>query len=388
MALDATRLKRMATVAATVVACMVFAFGIAIFAIALRPCRIAIAPGEIVAYRLDTTICEILPDGHKGTPATTSERLLLIGTGSENECVLVAPADGGGAAATLLRYRPDGAACALDVDGRPLPGSRAVGFFDFDLLPIPVNGDNDTAIDYARVPADHNPVSGKVRRTKSGPRPQFQFKVQKSIEWVDQNRYQQITDLVANYTFNAGWGLVQSADITLTAGIEREVPARYAVELKLDADGKPHWRSSAVARLRALALAQCAAQDALANRRRSDYATLAERLTEADDALGADVAMVPELHDAATATVAMLHGGASASGWALCLAHGPQSQRAAAANLQKQVAQAGFPSALATLPGGELAVVLGPYAQPDPLLAATVARRFPGFSPAWIEAPR
>jgi len=238
------------------------------------------------------------------------------------------------------------------------------------------------------VPSDHNPVSGKVRRTKSGPRPQFQFKVQKSIEWVDQNRYQQITDLIANYTFNAGWGLVQSADITLTAGIEREVPARYAVELKLDADGKPHWQSSAAPRLRALALAQCAAQDALANRRRSDYAALANRLTEADDALGADVAMVPELHDAVTATVAMLHGGASASGWALCLAHGPQSQRAAAANLQKQVAQAGYPSALATLPGGELAVVLGPYAQPDPLLAATVARRFPGFSPAWIETPR
>jgi hypothetical protein len=378
----------MATVAATVGACLVFAFGIIIFAIALRPCRISIGPGEIVSWRLDTTISEIMPDGHKGAPTTTTARLLLIGTGPENECVLVAPGDGGGALATMLRYRPDGAACALDAGGRPLPGGRAVGFFDFDLLPIPVTGDNDTSIDYARVPTDHNPLSGKVRRTKSGPRPQFKFVLQKSVEWVEQNRYQQLADLTANYTFNAGWGLVQTADITMTAGIEHEVPVRYAVELKLEAEGKPHWQSAQAPRLRAVALALVAAQEALAERRRNDYATLAARLTEADDALGQTVEVVGGLHDAATATVAMLKGSASVAGWALCLAHGPQSQRAQAVDLQKKVAAAGYPSALATLPGGELAVVLGPYGQADPNLAAAVARRFPGFTPSWIEAPR
>jgi hypothetical protein len=389
MALDAARLKRMTTVAATVGAFLVFALGIAAFAIALRPCRISLAPGEVATWRLTTTIGELLPDGRKGATTSTTCTVVLIGTGPDNEGVLLAPGDDGAMAATPIRYRADGAACALDADLRPLPEGRAVGFFDFNLLPVPASGDlRETGIDYARLPPDHNPVSGKVRRTRSGPRPEFRFTLQKSVEWVDHARYQQIVDLVATYTFNAGWGLVEHAQISLVAGIERENAARYQVELNLVPAHSPRHHRSATAQVRDAAMALCAAQEVLAARRREGYGAAAARLEAADRALAETGVEVAELHDASLATVAMLHGGAKAASWALCLAHGPQSQRAQAVTLQQQVAAAGYPSGLATLPGGDLAVLLGPYADPDPLLAATIARRFPGFTPAWIEAPK
>lgn len=388
MRVDAGRLKKQATVAATVACLGVFALGVLAFALALRPCRLELQPGMVIPYRLTTTTRELDQAGKPGPPRVEVRSLQLVCTGPDNEVAMILPAGagaGGRDQVTLLQMTPDGAACRLDAAARPLDSGVAVGFFDFNLLPLPAGGDQprEITVTYAVLPQARNPVHGRVRRAKAGTKPTFQLKLQASVEWLGEGgRYHQIRDLVSTYRFNSAKGVIEQATVTLVAGVERDDGARrFAVAMELELDGEVTRTAQDPRRLREAVLASAEAVELLRENDPARSRAAAERLRAADISLPQLRALADRLSDA------ILAPQAQARAFRVRIARGPAAQRREAEALARRLIASGYPAGLHAAADSQIEVAVGPYPAPDPVVLAGIAKAFPDFTPTWESTP-
>lgn len=389
MAFDFSRLKNHAGTAAVIAALLVAALGITAFFLALRPSRLDFAPGQHVTYRLRTEMVELVEvpgqrEPRELAPAVQEQELDLFCVNAENDVVLLSPAEGRDEV-TLLNFAADGAARQLDPASRRGDAGKALGFFDFNLLPLPPGSEQVWTVElaYAALPPAKRNVQGKVKRTRSGSSPEFLLKLPTSVEWVGaDSRYMQIRDLSCSYRFNTSRGLVEQATLRLLAGIEREDGRhrfRVRSELTLTAVGRV---GDDPRQIRDLALAGSEAQDALVSGRRERLATLTTRI------LAADV-QHPRLRELARRLVQDVRNPQPPRGvtprplWAVLLAQFPPARRSEADALVRTLASVGFRSYVATT-AQAAAVLVGPYVDRDPAVLGALSQRFPQSRANWV----
>src|SRR5262249_38734793 len=154
-------------------------------------------------------------------------------------------------------FAPDGSARRFEPASVVHDEGKALGFFDFNLLPLPPGSEQswNVSLVYAALPPEHRQVQGKVRRVANGSRPSFKLSLP-TVEWVNEDRrWQQIKELTCNYRFDTAKGVVESATVECQAGIERpDGYHRYHVRTDLVLVGVTAGKDEAVA-LRDLALA-------------------------------------------------------------------------------------------------------------------------------------
>lgn len=233
MPLDATRWKRSAAFACVAVAVALAAAGTYGFLISMRPCRLQLDPGTVVDYRLSTTYVELHESG-ESAPREVSASITLVCIGQGNEVALVEPGARDGV--SLLTFQSDGTARLVGDEGLSDVG-KALGFFDFNLLPLPAGLEQSWKVSlvYAALPPGRRQVLGQVRRTANAARPEFELRLP-TVEWVnDQDRYVQVRNLVCKYRFDPGRGVVDRARVRCETGIELAGGSRrYRIEVALD----------------------------------------------------------------------------------------------------------------------------------------------------------
>ncbi|HTM22556.1 MAG TPA: hypothetical protein VL172_18670, partial [Kofleriaceae bacterium] len=269
MAIDSGRFKSHAAVASVVLVMLAAAAGCWAFALSLRPCRVRFDPGTLVSYRLVSEFAELGADDAPGEPVTRENEISLVCIGADNEVALVGPGGGGRDEVTLLSFAADGAARVLDGDSRAGDDGKALGFFDFNLLPLPRQPTDQAwtvPLVYSALPPGKRNVEGKVRRISNTATPEFELRLFQhslpTIEWVNErNRYQQVRDLVCTYRFDPRLGLVDHATVKCLAGVERD-DGRHRWRVRVDLDLAAVQRAhDDVGSLRDLALASRDVQD-------------------------------------------------------------------------------------------------------------------------------
>ncbi len=261
----------------------------------------------------------------------------------------------------------------------------AIGFFDFNLLPLPENSEQprEVQVDYAVAPARRNPVLGRVRRTKSGNKPVFKLTLQPSIEWVEDGHYHQVRDLTSTYSFNSTLGIIDQATIELEAGVERDDGRhRYQIQMALDLANPPSRTRADPHRLRENVLASAEVQSLLKCDDKERSMAAAERLRAAD----IDLPKLRQLADSLVSSI-LQPSPSPTQAWWLCIAQGRQDAQDQAQALAQQLNAAGFASRLVLDQDQQLCVVVGPYPSQDPAVLAQIARDFPQFSPRWWGMP-
>jgi hypothetical protein len=382
---DSARVKKHAAGAAVVGAVAVMAIGVLAFFLALRPSRMRFDPGQVVTYRLRTEVAELAADGGEGPAQLKEQELNLICISPDNDVVLLAPADGRDEV-TLMNFAPNGTARTLDAASRPGDAGKALGFFDFNLLPLPPGTEQTWNVDlvYAVLPPNKRCVQGKVKRTRSGANPEFQLKLPTSVEWIsEQNRYMQIRDLVCTYRFQTGKGLVDQASVRCLAGIERDDGRhrfRVRAELSLVSIGRT---GDDPREIRDLALAGAEAQDALALGRSERLATLLTRLQAANVQSPRLRELVQRLCSEARLPAPAPRAAARPL-WAVQVASCAPDRRADAEAFVRALSGSGLRAWVATS-GDGLAVLVGPYFDRDPAVLGALSQRYPQQRAVWVK---
>ena len=386
----AARIKNHAATAAVVAALLVAALGVTAFILAMRTSRLQFDPGQTITYHLRTEISEVIENPeHKDIdlpPAVQETNLQLICVGPDNITVLIAKIDGRDQV-SLMTFSANGAVHELDAATRPSDNGKAIGFFDFNLLPLPPGSEQAWSVDltYSLLPAGKRNVQGKVRRTRSGSKPEFQLKLPTSVEWIgNDQRYVQIRDLVSQYRFNTSKGLIDEATVRCLAGYERpDGRHRYKVRLSLTLVSSGRSVDDP-GQVRDLALAGIDAQSALAAGRKERLQSIAQRLTAA-------AVQDPRLRALQGSLLSDMRNGPRPSPppaprrlWAVQIASGSASRRAEAQNFCDHLTSVGFRSYLAAQ-GDTLAVFVGPYYDRDPAVLRSLSQQFPQQRAAWVE---
>jgi hypothetical protein len=384
------RIKNHAATAAVVAALLVAALGVTAFVLAMRPSRLQFDPGQTITYHLRTEISEVIENpAHKDVdlpPTVQTTDLQLICVGPDNTTVLIAKVDGRDQV-SLMKFSANGAAHELDAATRPSDTGKAIGFFDFNLLPLPPGSEQAWSVDltYGLLPAGKRNVQGKVRRTRSGSNPEFQLKLPTSVEWIgNDQRYVQIRDLISQYRFNTSKGLIEEASVRCLAGYERpDGRHRYKVRLLLTLVSSGRSVDDP-GQIRDLALAGIDAQSALAAGRKERLQSIAQRLTAA-------AVQDPRLRALQGSLISDMRNGPRPSPppaprrlWAVQIANGPADRRAEAQRFCDHLTSLGFRSYLAAQ-GNALNVLVGPYYDRDPAVLRSLSQQFPQQRAAWVE---
>jgi len=396
-------------------ACIVLAITAAVaggsaFLLSLRPCRLQLEPGTVVDFQLVTEYREMLEDG-LGPPRETTSRITLVCIGHDNEVALVEP-DGARDGISLLSFQSNGTARLLGEEGLADVG-KALGFFDFNLLPLPPGNEQNWKVSlvYAALPPDKRQVTAQVRRTANSSRPEFELRLP-TVEWVNaQQRYMQVRNLVCAYRFDPSRGIVDKARVTCEAGVEREHGrTRYRVQVSLDLLAI-HRGNGDTAGLRDLALASAATQQALAQSHWQRLAPLVARLERQGNAVGplreiADrlrIQAAGRLRQGDTPQQSELQRGvgaqprqqqqlqqrlpeqrgtaAGAGSWEIQIASIASDRRAAAETLVSRCQAAGIPARI-EIRGKWFAVRAGPFPARDAQLTSRV-QAISGNAPQW-----
>ena len=366
------------------------------FIVALSPCRLRLQPGQVIAYELITRRQPVDATGVAiGAPDQWREEVHLLCIAEDNEAALVTPGGPGRSdEVTLLRFDDNGGARRVDPARRPLPSGKAIGPFDFNLLPLPEGLDQSwrAPVIYAVPPPGKQEVVARVRRIANGIRPRFELRLP-NIEWLDDrrsDRYVQIRDLVCRYTYDSSRSIVDEADMQLTLGLETtsDEPQyhRYTIELRAQVVEEGEADAPATVALRDLALATSRLQHA----RRSGE--LPERVRELAEQVRRDLARqqgdgpMVELARSLAATA-----GEAADpvrqGFDVQVASVGISRRAAADELVAELQADEFPARLIEQ-RGRLLVRIGPYRQRSDAVLAELRRRFPREQPIWVRSSR
>jgi len=386
----AARIKNHAATAAVVAALLVAGLGVTAFILAMRPSRLHFTPGELVTYHLRTEISEVIETQERKDqhlpPMVQESDLHLICVGSDNTTVLLTKVDGREQVA-LLTFAANGTARELDAASRPSDSGRAVGFFDFNLLPLPPGSEQVWNVDlaYAVLPPGKRSLQAKARRTRSGANPEFQLKLPASVEWVGEDqRYLQVRDLTSQYRFNTSKGVIEEATIHCMAGYERpEGRRRHKLKLTLSLVSITRI-SDDPGQVLNLALAGVDAQAALSAGRKERLAAISQRLSAA-------AVQDPRLRALAESLLGEIRNGPRPRPptgprglWAVHLASGPVELRSDAQRFVDNLAGLGFRAYLATQ-GPTLSVLVGPYYDRDPAVIRSLSQRFPQQRATWVE---
>jgi hypothetical protein len=386
----AARIKNHAATAAVIAALLVAALGVTAFVLALRPSRLNFDVGQLITYRLRSEISEVIETQERKDqelpPLVQEHDLHLICVGPDNTLVMLAQIDGRDQI-SLLTMAANGSTRELDPASRPLDSGRAVGFFDFNLLPLPPGSEQVWNVDvaYAVLPPGKRSLQGKARRTRSGGSPEFQLKLPPSVEWIGEDqRYRQVRDLTSQYRFNTSKGVIEEATIRCVAGYERpEGRRRHKMRLTLSLVSIGRITDDP-GQVRDLAIAGIDAQAALAAGRKERLAAIAQRLNAA-------AVQDPRLRTLTQTLLGEIRNGPRAkpvSGpqglWAVHLASGPAEMRSEAQRFVDNLTTQGFRAYLAAQ-GATLSVLVGPYYDRDPAVIRSLSQRFPQQRVTWVE---
>jgi hypothetical protein len=361
--------------------------GCALYLFALRPCPLILDPGTYVSYRLRTEVLPVDRDGVAIGPARHEEQSLdLLCYSGENDVALIAPGEGGNGEVTLVRFAEDGRARRYDASERLLADGKALGFFDFNLLPLPqgMQQDWDVTLTYAALPVGRRQVRGQVERVGGGTNPDFELRLP-TVEWVEPRpyeHYRQVRDLVCRYGYNSLHRVVERAELRFTAVIERpEGPERYAVRCTLEMLDFRESEDDVVA-LRDMIMGTVEAQ---AVRDRDDHERLRSvlrRLAEYDVRNPALRNLVRDL-EAREGSIA--GASAPAGQWLVQVASVGLDGRVRAQRLIDRLHREGFPADLHET-GRHISVVVGPYPGRDEAILERLVRLFPRNQPFWRRA--
>ena len=233
-------IQRRAAQAVTAVAIVALFVGCALYLFALRPCSIELNPGTYVSYRLTTDIQPV--DREKeptGSVSSHQQTVDLLCYSGANDVALIAPGADDLSEVTLVRLAPDGRAQRYDDSDRLLGDGKALGFFDFNLLPLPqgMQQNWNVTLTYAALPVGRRQVEGHVQRIGGGAHPRFELALP-TVEWVESHpseHYRQVRELVCRYTYNGVKRVIESAELSFVAVVERPSgPERFAVRCYLD----------------------------------------------------------------------------------------------------------------------------------------------------------
>lgn len=386
----AARIKNHAATAAVIAALLVAALGVTAFVLALRPSRLTFDSGQLITYRLRSEISEVIENHERKDqelPALVQENdLHLICVGPDNTMVMLAHQDGRDQVA-LLTMATNGTARELDAAARPSDSGRAIGFFDFNLLPLPPGSEQVWNVDvaYAVLPPGKRSLQGKARRLRSGSSPEFQLKLPPSVEWIGEDqRYRQVRDLTSHYRFNTSKGVIEEAVIRCVAGYERpEGRRRHKLRLTLSLVSIGRITDDPD-QVRNLAIAGIDAQAALAAGRKERLAAITQRLNAAavqDPRLRAlTQSLLGEIRNGPRPRQVNIPQGL----WAVHLASGPAERRSEAQRFVDHLTTQGFKAYL-TAQGATLSVLVGPYYDRDPAVIRSLSQRYPQQRVTWVE---
>lgn len=379
MPVDTARWKQHIVLVMVAVVVVAAVAGTWAFLVSLRPCRLHFQPGTVCEYLLRTEYRE-LHDGQVSEPRLHEQRLTLVCVGADNEVAMVAPSPDrpGIDEVTLLDFAPDGASRRITTDG-PSDEGKALGFFDFNLLPLPPGNEQDwkASLVYAALPPDKRQIIAKVKRRSNSAKPEFELRLP-TKEWRVNNRYVQVRNLVCTYRFDGSRQVVDRAQVNCDTGIERDDGAHtFRVTVTLELLGIEKGQGD-TASLRDLAVASVETQQALDGRRAERLAPLIARLERA----GATVPALRDVADRLRREAGRQLAGPSER-WVLQVASVPLARRASAEALVRKLAAAGI-VARSVPSAGNLLIGVGPFGQRDAQAAATV-RRVTGVEPRWLK---
>jgi len=379
--------RRQATVGALLIMLLAGAIGVLFFLMAMAPCRVELAPGALARYQLRT---EIAPLEAGAAPTRVEEQeLTLLCLRDDQQVALVSPGERGTRdELTLLKLDRDGSVRRFDGAMRLLETGKAIGFFDFNLLPLPRGLDQSWRVElvYAVPPPGKRRVVGQVRRIANGVDPIFELRLP-TIEWVERGgreRYCQIKDLVCRYRYDSHDQIVDQARLRFIAGVEDDdAPegARYRrVSISLEGELARSGRGDAVA-LHDLAVAAVGTQTLLEDGRRRGLGPLIQRLRNSADQAPPELAQVIErlLREA---ELQAPPPGAERS-WAVQILSVRGARRAAAENVARELVADGWPAFVA-LHGQRAVLRVGPYAEQDSAIMQRLRERFPRERPIWL----
>lgn len=388
------QLKRHAPLAAVVVAALVAVAGGVLLLLATRPSRFAINPGEFLYYRIHLEGIELVEGGGERAPRIEDREMLLVGTGSDNQCIL-AVAQASQVTVALVAIGADGQVRTSDAAGRRGEAGLAVGWFDLSLCALPPGSDqawDEPDLVYAALPPQRRTVQAKARRMRSGASPEFQLKLPPSIEWINRaGHYEQLRDAVCKYRFANGKHAVEWAHLDLLAGEEqpdgrRRIRWRYDVTLAGSGtiDDDPRL-------IRELALTGAAIQDAAAEGRRDRLPALVARLGGieiSDQRLReiarrlADRARSPASSPTGLAIEQTAPPAQARQRWEVVVGSVVLERRQEAEQLMRRLSRKGLKAYVAPMAQG-VAVVVGPYAQRDQAVLTALSELLPNQRLAW-----
>lgn len=363
--------------------------GVALYLFALRPCPLVLEPGTYVNYRLRTEILPIDAEGVAIGPARSEEQSLdLLCYSGENDAALIAPGEGGKGEVTLVRFNEDGRARRYDASERLLADGKALGFFDFNLLPLPQGMQQtwDVTLTYAALPVGRRQVEGEVERVGGGTHPTFELRLP-TVEWVEPRpyeHYRQVRNLVCRYGYHSVRQVVDRADLRFTAVIERpQGPEAFAVHCQLKLVDYREGEDDVVA-LRDMIMGAVEAQ---AVRDRDDHDRLRRvlrRLAEYDVRNPALRELVRDL-EAQEGEPGMQ--GAVDGSWLVQVASVGIEARDRAQRLVERLRSQGFPASTQETTR-HVSVVVGPYPGRDEAIMERLASVFPRNQPFWKRIAR
>lgn len=391
--------KRHAGKIAMIAGGMLFVLGIIMFFLSKRPSRFALAPGEWLYYRVHMESIELVEGGGDRSPNAEDRNILLVGTGEENQALFAVDAPGQ-ASVHLVSIGSNGQVRTCDGEGRRGEAGIAVGWFDFSLCVLPPGSDeawDETDLIYAALPAQRRTVQGKVRRTRSGTSPEFQIKLQPSIEWLNsRGQFEQLRDVVCTYRFANGRQALDRAELKLTAAEETPTGRqrlRWRYDITLVSRGNTEERISL---MRELAVTGHALSEAQLENRRDKIQPLLSRLDRIPltDRRLQDLTqrLVDQVRNPARNAVkaerVVRSTTASTSPlpqrWEISVATFRKNQEAEAKKLKQRLAQKKCTSTIRNTATGYV-VVVGPYEQQEATVLSALATMFPQQHLAWVE---
>jgi hypothetical protein len=383
--------KRLAAQLAVGTCALAAIVGVTIFALSFRPTKLRLDPGELIRWQWIQTTAPIDAHGKPGAGTSSEQEILLIATRG-NEGLLVGKDLRGNDIASLLAFADNGSATLLDAAGRGIDGGRAIGLFDFNLLPLPPGNEQawNTSVAWAFPPPAKRTLQTRIHRMKAGSKPEFQLKLDgaNAVEWLADGTYRQVRNLVVSYRFNGSQRIWDRATMKCQWAVEQPasvLPLRWQIDTTVELRETRDLGDEPEA-LRQIALAVIEAQDLL-------NAGGGSRVAEVVARLDAGTVGEPRLRALAARLAAALRrlptspvaGRVGTGGWVLVCGELNRDERSKAEQLVSHLSTAGFPAFLAPGEGGRLRILAGPWPAKDEATARQLTARFPYIHPTWRE---
>jgi len=384
-------LKRRAALIALCSAAILLLVGVAAFGLALRRCRIDLDPGAYIRWRLEQRVFEVPERGAEpGEEVRRWEKTLeAYCIGPDNEVLLVVGGDGDRVPELHhLRWAAEGRVDRHLGPDRLIPEGVPVGFFDFNLLPLPEGLEQrwQREVTWAYLPPGRRRVEASVQRVRNGVRPEFDCRLP-IVEWPDavpgrpaEQRYVRLSDIRCGYRFDSLQGVVDHARLRLRIAVEQPEGSagpgieRYAAIVELHLEDVGSRRDPDLTRL-ARALLACQ-RDLEGGAPPAAMGRHAAALAEFADGGGTS------LERLAAGMVRRLRGGVGEGTWAVRVATASDARRSEIERLRLALVADGFPAFIRER-DDLLVVYAGPFAGQDRHVLEAIDDRYGDGRPHW-----